>query len=470
MVSYQAPVSRKAGSFLMGGCLLFSCGCGGAVKEEEGATLAKEATTPGATAQVAVISPVRQALRKIVEEPGAIQPQEETRLHAKVSGFVSKLTTDIGQKFKGPELDASGKVVRPGEILAELLAPELVEDLRQKEASIRQAEAEVLLARKALISAEANISAMRSVETETKAAVVRAKALNDRWVSEDARIANLVPRGIVPDQTRDETQSQLRATQAMRDEAQARLTSAEAMTRKAISDKDKAEAEVQAAIARSEVAKAAAQKAKVLVEYTQIRAPYDCVVTKRSVHTGDFVQTGSGRIEADSLFTVARLNPVRVVIHVPESDAGLVNEKSQVRLAVQALRSTELTGAITRTSWALEPGSRTLRVEVELPNNEGKLRPGMYVYAKLSGQLPEAWTLPTTAVVKQGESIVCFVVEGGKLVRTIVQTGHMEGDRVEVLRRQVQGTGAQWVEWTGTEKVAEKAAGLTDGQKVEAKP
>jgi multidrug efflux pump subunit AcrA (membrane-fusion protein) len=413
---------------------------------------------------VETIQPARASLQRVVEQPGTIQPNEETRLHAKVSGFVSRMSTDIGQRARGPRFDAKGVQVQPGEVLAELLVPELVEDVRQKEAEIRQAEAEVLLARKSLVSTEANISAMRAVETEAKAAVVRAKALNDRWVSEDARIAGLVPRGIVTDQTRDETQSQLRATQAMRDEAQARVTSAEAMSRKAVSDRDKAEAEVQAASARLEVAKAAAQKARVLLDYTFIRAPYDCVVTRRSVHTGDFVQTGSGRMESDSLFTVARLDPVRVVIHVPEADAALVNEKGAVKLSVQALRSGELTGSITRTSWALEPGSRTLRVEVDMPNTQGKLRPGMYVYAKLTGTLPESWTLPAASLVRQGDATVCFLAEKGKWIRTIVQAGHNDGARVEVFKRQAPGSTIQWQDWIGTEQVAARAASLVDGQ------
>lgn len=440
-------------------------GCGSSGVQPPVATLAEK---PASEIQpVELIQPVRVALQRVVEQPGTIQPNEETRLHAKVSGFVSRMSTDIGQRARGPRFDAKGAQIQPGEVLAELQVPELVEDVRQKEAAIRQAEAEVLLARKSLVSTEANISAMRAVETEAKAAVVRAKALNDRWVSEDARIAGLVPRGIVTDQTRDETQSQLRATQAMRDEAQARVTSAEAMSRKAVSDKDKAEAEVLAAGARLEVAKASAQKAKVLLEYTFIRAPYDCVVTRRSVHTGDFVQTGSGRTESDSLFTVARLDPVRVVIHVPEADAGLVGEKVAVKLSVQALRSGELTGAITRTSWALEPGSRTLRVEVDMPNPEGKLRPGMYVYARLSGTLPESWTVPSGALVRQGEATVCFLAENGKWSRTVVQTGHNDGTRVEVLKRQAPGSTIQWLEWTGKEQVAARAAGLVDGQGID---
>ena len=145
----------------MAWCLTFpfcaAWGCGGNYVPEAASTASRQAVKAGP--QVEAIQPVRAALQRELEQPGAIQPNEDTRLHAKVSGFVSRLSTDIGQRAKGPKFDANGSMVQRGEVLAELMVPELVEDVGQKEASIRQAEAEVLLARKALISAETNISA-----------------------------------------------------------------------------------------------------------------------------------------------------------------------------------------------------------------------------------------------------------------------------------------------------------------------
>jgi multidrug efflux pump subunit AcrA (membrane-fusion protein) len=105
-------------------------------------------------------------------------------------------------------------------------------------------------------------------------------------------------------------------------------------------------------------------------------------------------------------------------------------------------------------------------VEVDMPNREGKLRPGMYVYAKLTAALPESWIVPTPAVARQGDVTYCFLEDNGTWARTVVQTGHNDGNRVEVLKRQAPGSTIQWQDWSGNEKIAAKVAGLTDGQMV----
>jgi hypothetical protein len=70
-------------------------------------------------------------------------------------------------------------------------------------------------------------------------------------------------------------------------------------------------------------------------------------------------------------------------------------------------------------------------------------------------------------VVKQGESMVCFQIEGGKALRTIVQAGYSDGQHVEVLKRQVPGTPPTWVDFTGKESIAVQAAGLSAGKAVQ---
>jgi hypothetical protein len=183
------------------------------------------------------------------------------------------------------------------------------------------------------------------------------------------------------------------------------------------------------------------------------------------VNTGDFVQPAGGK--GDWLFTVSRLDPVRVVVEVPEADAALVRDGAEVSLSIPALRIGALKAAVSRTSWALAPGARTLRTEVDLPNKDGRYRPGTYVYARLTAEQPAAWTLPAAAVVKQGDLNVCYRIEGGKAVRTPVQVGRGDGQVVEVQKFLKPGSASDWVDPTGKEEVAGKAAGLSDGQAVE---
>jgi RND family efflux transporter MFP subunit len=211
-----------------------------------------------------------------------------------------------------------------------------------------------------------------------------------------------------------------------------------------------------------DVAKAEARRSEAMLAFSKIRAPYDGMVTLRKVSTGDFVQPGG---KGDWLFTVARLDPVRVVVAVPEADADMVQENLPAKLNIKAASSTPFEGTVTRTSWALTPGARTLRTEIDLPNKEGRLRPATYVYAQIFCQSPLGWVLPVQAVVKQGDVRVCFLIEGGKAVRTLVQMGGSDGKVVEVPKYQKPGKG--WADWTGKEEVASSATGLTDGQTIQ---
>ena len=394
-----------------------------------------EKADPG---EVSVVHPQRKSLIRKIEQPGAIMPLEEAHLHARVPGNVGKLHVDIGQQVKHKAL------------LAEISVPEMDEESSLKLAMIRQAKADVEQSRMALVAAEAGIAT-------ADAQVVEAKALFDRWESESKRIARLVEGQVVDAQTGDETRNQFRA-------AGARVTSTKATVTKAKADRDKAASDVLSMSARVDVAEADSRRLEAMRAYAMIRAPFDGVVTGRKVNTGDLVQPSGGK--ADWLFTVARLDPVRVVVAVPEADAGLVKDKAKVKVDVPALGGMPLDGTIARSSWSLDAASRTLRAEIELPNADKRLRPGMYVYAHIEAVLPEAWTIPVTALVEQGDGAFCFLIEDGKAVRTPIRIGRRDARSVEVSGRRETGSAGGWEAFTGKESVAAQASGMVDGQTV----
>ena len=386
------------------------------------------------TVEVSAVSPQKKALIHVVEQPGMIHSFEEARLYARIPGHVGKVLCDIGQK------------VEPGQLLVELEVPELVEEGQQKEAEVGQARAEHEQAIKQLAAAEAAVTAQQAVVGE-------ARAVRQRWESESRRMTELAGRGLVDAQTRDETRSQYEA-------ARARLLASEAAVRKAEADRDRARADVAAALARIKVAEAAARRQQALLAFARIRAPFAGIITRRNVHPGDLVHPGSAK--AEPLLTVARFDPVRVVVMVPEADAGLIRDKATIRLSIPAVPGGPRDATITRTSWALDHGSHTLRVEVDLPNPEGRYRPGMYLQARISNDLAETWVLPTAALSRQGETWSCFRLDNGKAIRTPVQVGRSDGTWTEVPRWQSD----TWHEWTGQETVAARAIGLSDGQTV----
>jgi RND family efflux transporter MFP subunit len=237
------------------------------------------------------------------------------------------------------------------------------------------------------------------------------------------------------------------------------VTSAEAGVTKAEADRDKAAADVTAVEARRDVAKADVRRVDALRGYTRVKAPFDGVVTRRSVGTGDFVTTDGKQ----GLFAVARIDPVRVVVNVPEADAGLVEVGQDVRVTLPASVGLSATGKVVRTSWALEPGSRTLRTEVDLPNPDGKLRPGMYVSAKLTVELAAEWAVPVAAVSKINDEPVLYLVEGGKAVRVVAQPHRGDAQFTQILRYFRPGS-SEWTVVSGSEEIASPAASVTEGQ------
>lgn len=421
------------------------------------------ANAPGPAKTVEVVRPAMRPVKREVEQPGTVKAFEETVLRANVTGLIGAVEGDPAKKDRPPHdrFFDIGSRVKGGQVLARIAVPELDREYEQKQALVKLAEFEVVQAEKALAAAAGGVTVASAAVTEAEAGVDRTQALVERWQKEVARITKQVSGGVDTSQALDETQFQLKAAEASRKEAVGKVASAKATVAKAAADKDKAAADVNAAEARLDVAKADAARVDALRGYTKVVAPFDGVITRRrSVNTGDRV---SGT-EGTALFAVAKADPVRVVVNVPEADAGLVSVGLDVKLTLQGAGGA-VPGKVARTSWSLEPGSRTLRTEIDLPNPEGKVRPGMYAYAKLTAELPAAWAVPAAAITKLNDEPVMYLVEGGKAARVAVQLGRGDDQFTQVRRYKKPGA-ADWTDPTGQEQVATPAAGLADGQSV----
>jgi multidrug efflux pump subunit AcrA (membrane-fusion protein) len=166
---------------------------------------------------------------------------------------------------------------------------------------------------------------------------------------------------------------------------------------------------------------------------------------------------------------------VRIFVDVPEADAPLVKDGGPARVLVQALGDRDLPGRVTRSSWLLDDRTRTLRAEIDLPNTDGILRPGMYATARIPVSRPEALTLPTSSVFLQDDQAWVVRLVANKAVRTPVRLGLRDRQRVEVLRRQ-RGSGdpsiaAEWEDFTDTDLVVQdNPSTFADGQEIAIRP
>lgn len=193
--------------------------------------------------------------------------------------------------------------------------------------------------------------------------------------------------------------------------------------------------------ARATVAQAEAQEASVRAQAaaiatrlgeTRLLAPFDGVVTVRRLDPGVLVGPGTA---TGAVMTVARVDSLRASVTVNERDSGRVALGQETHVVVDALPGRLFQGKLARIAPSFDPVSRTLDVEVRLPNGAGELRPGMYGRgAVVTGVHPGALTVPVTAVqIVRGKRWV-FVLAGDKVRRTSVETGVDGEDWLEVTR------------------------------------
>lgn len=436
--------------------LLLATGCG---HHETKATSSGEA---GPT-DVEVIQPRKIPLTRQVEQPGQLLSYEHTPIYTKIAGFAEKVYVDIGDTVKKDQL------------LVKLWVPEVEEDLNVKAARVQRDRADVKQARATVDAVKAAVEASQAIVDETKAGIARADADVKRWQAEDERAQKLLRQSIYDKQTRDEVHKQLLASQAGFDEAKAKHATARATLRERQAQAAKAEADVEVADARLKLAQSEYNQWKAWLSYSELRAPFDGIVTLRNVHTGHFLQpanSGSTSKMADPLFTVMRMDIMRVTVEVPEIDAVYVKVGDRAVVRPQALPGREVIGSVTRFSWSLDEHARTLRVEVHLPNSEGELRPGMYANVSIFAKQAYALALPPEAILNDilahNDRSYCVVVENGQCHKLFVQVGLRGEEGVQVLRKQKPG--GAWENFTGLEAVVvSHPASLLDGQTVQTK-
>jgi len=408
-LSTEYSVLRRRRLPLLAPLLVLAAGCNPAAPN----TAPPAAPAAAMGSAVRVVTPERKTVRHPIEQPGFnIEAFEETPLYPRVAGYVGKWSADIGDR------------VRKGDVLAELYAPEMEVDLKQKEATVQQARTQIQQAR-ALVSA-------------ARAQLDRSRAQHERF--------QRIGQGVIDKEQVDEVR-------LAHESAKAGL--------------EKANADVAAAEAQLAVAEAARDYSRTMLQYTQLRAPYDGVVTQRNVYTGYLVQpTGTG----PPLFVVQQVDPVRVFVNVPGPDAPWIRDGDPVSLRLQGAGGVLYQGKVTRNARALNPQARTLRTEIDLPNPHGKLLPGMYVQSTITVEHPNVWALPAAAIVTEGEEMFCLRVVEGKAVKTPLQVGLTGGGLVEVLKKQVRspspGEAGRWEDISGDEEVIRNPTGVSDGQAV----
>ncbi len=325
--------------------------------------------------RVEVIAVERSARRSGLELPGNIQATTEAPVLARANGYIKERMVDIGDR------------VRAGQPLAVIEAPELDEQVRQAQANLQQARAGV-------DQADANL---REGQSDLELARVTAK----RW-------AGLVSNGSVSVQENDQYQAQYRS----------KIASVQALEQALV-------------VQRGGVAAAEANLARLekMNGYRTVSAPFDGIITLRNIDAGALVSTGS-----TLLFRIAQTATLRTYVTVPQMYADSVHPGDPAFLTVSNLPGRQFAGTVARTANALDPASRTLLVEVRVPNPSGALLPGMYAQVELtSSRSNPPLLIPSDALIVRGDGTeVALVRRDHRVHLEKVETGRDYGDRLEV--------------------------------------
>ena len=330
-----------------------------------------QASAPAVT--VGVTKVVRKSLGRQITLSSELVPFQEIDVYAKESGFVRKLMVDYGTRVKA------------GQVMAILEIPELQAQLQEDQAEIKNAMNQVTRAQHELARNQAQYNALHLQYTR----------LNGVFQSQP---------GIVAQQEVDDAQGKDLAASSQVDASQAALEATQSQL-----------GAVKAKLAHDQT----------LFDYARITAPFSGTVTERYANLGTLVQAGTGsstqampivRLSEDDLF--------RLVIPVPESYVQYIKVGDPVDVRVPSLNRT-FPGKVARFSVDVREDTRTMHTEVDVPNPQRVLLPGLYAEAVLSlDRKVDVETVPVQALNHEGEKTTVFVVDpNGELRDCTVQLG-----------------------------------------------
>lgn len=375
----------------------------------------------GSAANVEVIQPTVDGLRRTTTQPAHIEPFERTDIHAKSSGYLSEVLVDIGDR------------VQKGQVIAKLWIPEMVQERAQKaslvddaRAAVEQAQAKIASASAAVGAAEANLAVARANIGADEADVAYRRAEHDR-------IAKLVETRAMNAAIMDEKRHWLRSAESAFEAANASEQSAAAGVTVSQAGKRQAEADLARSEAQLRVAEANLKHTEIMIDYAQIVAPYDGLITRRWVDSGDFVRSAHD-VMTDPLFTIDRDDRLRVVFDIPESQSSQIRVDQPTSLVVDALKGRTFEGRVTRTAGVLDPKTRTLRAEVELESAETGLRPGMYgMITVVLADRPQAVLIPSESLRYEAGRPFVLCAANGVVERRAVTIGYSDSSTSEIL-------------------------------------
>jgi RND family efflux transporter MFP subunit len=330
----------------------------------------------------AVVAVSRGSIAHILNLAGQFQPYQVVDVHAKVSGYIKHIYVDIGDK------------VHTGETLAILEVPELNAQLKGSVSEFARSKDEITRAQHEVARAESEHSA------------VHADYLRLMKASE-------AQPGLIAQQELDNAQSKDLSTEAQIDAAKAALSAAKQ---------------------GADAADANRERVQDLNDYTHVTAPLNGVIIMRYADTGALIQAGtSSDTQSMPVVRLSQSDLLRLRVPVPEDAVRYVHVGQNMQVRVDAV-GRSLTGMVVRFTRNVSLETRTMETEIDVPNKDLSLTPGMYANTELDlDHRDNVLTIPVQALVKDGSKQTVLVLDSqNRVQQRTIQTGIQGSELVEL--------------------------------------
>jgi RND family efflux transporter MFP subunit len=175
---------------------------------------------------------------------------------------------------------------------------------------------------------------------------------------------------------------------------------------------------------------AAVSRLQALEDFKIVKAPFDGIVTRRNTDIGQIVNSGSGT----PLFDVAQVSPLRIYVNVPEAMAGYVRVGGPASVTFNEFPGQKFSGQVVRTAQAIDPASRTLLTEIDVPNDASQLFPGAYSPVHLETDGPTSLLVPSSSLLFRSEGAALGVVgPDNRIQLKKIKIGRDLGGKLEIV-------------------------------------
>ncbi len=355
-------------------------------KEADSNQNTSTSTTNTKIQTVEVVQPIARSFNAKVLVTGTAKANQTVMVYPMESGIITQINKDIGDK------------VSKGQIIARIANPKIEELVANAQSALAVGQANLKIKEAELIAAQANATGLASI----------AKRLSQVFES-TPQLTTIVD---------------VESAKAKNAEAQAMITNKKAL--------------IEAQIKMNEGLAQKLATAKKRFSFLNIVAPFSGIITQRFVDKGTLLQNGLNQSNPQPIVEIQETNLIRLMLPVPESDAVSIKKGMDTEITFPELSGKVYHAKVSRTSGVLDQNSKTMQVEIDIPNQDGKIISGMYAKALLQvGSRKNILSLPVQTKIRYQNETYVLQVDQNTVKRIPVKIGLSDAEYYEVLNPEI---------------------------------